>query len=224
MLARLLTALTLLLPPLTLLHSAPAAAATVRKLDLPELVRVADLIILATVQTTEAVRQGNRIITRATLIPETTLKGTAPTPLIVEVPGGVIGGIGQKVPGAARFEPGEHVIAFLGASDTPGYYAVVGMAQGKLRVVPGLDGGRLVRDLSGLSIVEIAPDGTLSDRVTTPDELPLTRLVAEVARLLPTDPAPTDPAPTEPAPTEPAKPTDPAPTDPRAPPPATLNP
>lgn len=182
MLARLLAALALLLPPAALVSADPAAAATVRRLDLAELVRQADLIVLATVQATAPARHGNRILTRATLVIETTLKGTPPDPLVVEVPGGVIGGIGQKVPGAARFEVGEQVIVFLGASDSPGHHAVIGMAQGKLRVVPGLDGGRLVRDLDGLSLVDVAPDGTL-DGAGAPTEVPLTRLVSEIARL-----------------------------------------
>ncbi|MEZ4433625.1 MAG: hypothetical protein R3F65_14550 [bacterium] len=143
MLARLLAALALVLPPAALIPPTTAAAATVRRLELPDLVRLADLIVLATVQATEPTRRGKRIVTRATLLPETTLKGTPPDPLVVEVPGGVIGGIGQKVPGAARFDVGEQVIVFLEASAPDAPLAVVGMAQGKLRVVPGLDGARL---------------------------------------------------------------------------------
>lgn len=199
MLARLLAALALVLPPAALLPPTSAAAATVRRLELPDLVRLADLIVLATVQATEATRRGNRIVTRATLTPETTLKGAPPDPLVVEVPGGVIGGIGQKVPGAARFEPGEQVIVFLDATDTPGQLAVVGMAQGKLRVVPGLDGTRLVRDLDGLNLVDIAPDGTLGGHGATAREVPLTRLVGEIARLQ-ADPPPAalDPRPDAP--------------------------
>lgn len=204
MLARLLAALALVLPPAALIPPTTAAAATVRRLELPDLVRLADLIVLATVQATEPTRRGKRIVTHATLVPETTLKGTAPDPLVVEVPGGVIGGIGQKVPGAARFDAGEQVIVFLEASAPGGALAVVGMAQGKLRVVPGLDGARLVRDLDGLSLVDIAPDGTLAGHGPTAREVPLTRLVGEIARLQiapdePANPEALDPRPDAPA-------------------------
>lgn len=160
-----------------------AEAATVQKLDLPDLVAEADLVLVATVEATEAFRAGNRIMTRVTLRPGTVVKGEAADAVVVVVPGGVLGGIGQSVPGSARFAAGEEVVTFLGAADGEGRRAVVGMAQGKLRVVPGLDGGRLVRDLDGLTLVTVGADGRIGPPVAAPAEVPVTHLVAALAQM-----------------------------------------
>lgn len=190
-------ALTVVTPGLT----RPATAATVVRLDLPELVSEADLVLLATVESTEAFRAGNRIMTRVTLRPGTVIKGAAEGEVTVVVAGGSIGGIGQRVSGAARFVEGEDVVAFLTAPGPTGRRAVVGMAQGKLRVVPGLDGVRLVRDLDGLNLLALDADGQLAPGGAAPAELPVDRFIAALAQMvdaparLTPAPQPTAPAP-----------------------------
>ncbi|MEZ4437151.1 MAG: hypothetical protein R3F65_32550 [bacterium] len=176
----------------------PSSAATVVRLDLPQLVEEADLILLATVEATESFRAGRRIMTRVTLKPGTVVKGSADARVVVVVPGGSIGGIGQRVPGAASFIAGEDVVAFLSAAGPDGPRSVVGMAQGKLRVVPGLDGVRLVRDLEGLTLVVPDADGRLTPGGAAPASVPVDAFIAAIARMA-AEPARLDPGAVDPA-------------------------
>lgn len=171
----------------------PSSAATVVRLDLPELVEEADLVLLATVESTESFRAGRRIMTRVTLRPGTVVKGSADERVIVVVPGGSVGALGQRVPGAASFTTGEDVVAFLSAPGPDGPRSVVGMSQGKLRVVPGLDGVRLVRDLEGLTLVVPDADGRLTPGGAAPASVPVDAFIAAIARMA-AEPARLDPA------------------------------
>lgn len=153
-----------------------AHATSIRQLDLDALVGTADLIVLAVVGPSHSAAIGKRFVTRVELTPERVIKGAVEGPVVVETPGGTMGGIGQRVAGSARFVEGEQVIVFLTrlAEDR---YRVRGMAQGKLTVVPGIGGGRVVRDLSGLSLVG---DGG-EPRAAGVDEMPLDDFVRDLA-------------------------------------------
>ncbi len=134
----------------------PVDATTIRRLDLDTLVASADVIVLGVAGKGETVTRGKRFVTRTPLTPERIVKGALDGPLVVETAGGRSGVIGQRVAGVARFAEGEQAVVFLTRLPS-GAYRVRGMAQGKLTVVPGVSGGRAVRDLSGLRL--IGPDG-----------------------------------------------------------------
>lgn len=152
-----------------------AEATTMRKIDLDTLVATADVILLGTVGSSESVAVGARFWTRTTLVPERVVKGAVEGPVVVETAGGVVDGIGQRVAGSAQFTEGEQVVVFL-ARRPDGRLRVRGMAQGKLRVVPGLAGGRAVRDLSDLRL--IADDGA---EVEAADVMPLDAFLKDLA-------------------------------------------
>lgn len=130
----------------------PADATSIRELDLDTLVETADVILLGTAGASESVTRGKRFVTRTPLTVERVVKGSAPGSVVVETAGGRSGNIGQRVSGTARFADGEQIIVFLTRLES-GAYRVRGMSQGKLTVVPGLAGGRVLRDLGGLTLV-----------------------------------------------------------------------
>lgn len=115
----------------------PRAEATVlRGLSLEQLCAGSQQILRGTVLETRARWQGGRILTAVTLRVDRALSGTrrAGQRVTFYRLGGEVGGIGQRVIGAARFRPGEQVIVFLRARQ--GRLRVHGMFQGKLRVIP----------------------------------------------------------------------------------------
>lgn len=169
-----------------LLCAVAAHATTMRKLDLDALVSTADVIALATAGPGESAAVGRRFVTRTPLIAERIIKGAVDGPIVVETPGGSIDGIGQRVAGSARFAEGEQVIVFLTRLDGD-RYRVRGMAQGKLRVVPGVAGGRVVRDLSGLALVT---DGAPVEGAV--DQLPLDGFLKDLAVRIARDAQPLD--------------------------------
>lgn len=179
----------------------PADSTTVRRLDLDALVSSADVIVLGVAGAGETVTRGKRLFTRTPLTPERMLKGAVDGPLVIEAAGGRDGVIGQRVAGAVRFVEGEQAIVFL-TRLPDGAYRVRGMAQGKLSVVPGVAGGRAIRDLSGLSLV--TADGSPVTDVGS--SIPLDDVLRELAVRIARDGAEPDGA----APDAPAVPSAPA--------------
>lgn len=188
----------LLVAALLVAGSPPAEATIMRQLDLDTLVSTADLIALATVGEQTAEKRGVRIVTRVELRPERVMKGAAEGPVMVEVMGGTVDGIGQKVAGTARFTAGEQVIVFLVRLPEGDGWRVRGMAQGKLSVVPGLGGGRVVRDLSGLRLVETGPDGEVKGEGTAVESMPLDAFLRDLAVRIARDAPPVEPVRLEP--------------------------
>lgn len=142
---------------------APAVgrAAVMERYDLARLVQAADVVVTGRVLATESYRVEGRILTRVTVQPVVQIKGDAGPTIAVEVAGGVVDGIGQRVSGAARFTAGEDVALFLARRPERRTFRVVGMAQGKLRIEARLSGPVVVRDLSGVHTVEAGLDGVL---------------------------------------------------------------
>jgi hypothetical protein len=166
-----------------LLSAAPARATLALARSLEEMARIADVVAIAHVESSDAAWRGKRIYTLARLTPTRLLKGKAEGELLVEVEGGVVGAIGQQVAGAPRFTPGEDVAVFLHrVPDTdPPVYRVVGMSQGKLRVEPRPDGVKVVRDLGQLDLVMPNPAGELRPAPTGPDAQPIDDFVRDVS-------------------------------------------
>jgi hypothetical protein len=93
----------------------PAAATSLRKMELEELVDNADLIVLGTVAKVEFKPVGNRasVVTDATINVEQTLKGAAGKSVKVRVPGGKLDKKTLKVFGAPTFTEGDRYFLLL---------------------------------------------------------------------------------------------------------------
>ncbi|MBN2576934.1 MAG: hypothetical protein JXP73_20390 [Deltaproteobacteria bacterium] len=111
----------------------PAAnASLVRALDLAELVRSADQVVVAEVVSVRAAWDSahRNIYTTVEIAVQESWKGTPPGNGRVRIrqPGGVVGDIEMTVHGMPRFSVGERALLFLRHSH------VCGMAQGKRRL------------------------------------------------------------------------------------------
>lgn len=114
-------------------HSAPAA--TVIPLTLEEMDRRATDVFVGTVQSTRAAwdKEHRVIETRVQIRVDRRVKGARGRTVSVVVPGGVVGDIGMRRPGAAVFEAGERIL-LLAAPRPSGELRPVGLFQGKLRI------------------------------------------------------------------------------------------
>jgi len=121
----------------------PARASIVRHLSIKELAAAATVVVIGEVRTVEAAWVGKRIMTTVRVDAASVLRGPvkAGQPVIVVVPGGEVDGIGQWVPGAPRFKPGERVLLFL--VDRPVGRVVVGLGLGRLGIHREADGGEI---------------------------------------------------------------------------------
>lgn len=98
------------------------------------------------------------IYTYAEIVVEATLKGRAPSILLVRQPGGIWGNRKETVAGTAQFTPGEQVIVLIEpAADEPGVWVSVALAAGKVAVEKN-SAGKLVarRYMSGLAFMSPA--------------------------------------------------------------------
>jgi hypothetical protein len=142
---------------LALVAAAPARGATALAATVEELARASDAVVRGTVegQESRSTADGRQIYTFVTVRPAAVWRGSVPARLVVRVPGGAVGRIGMRVPGAPAFAAGEEVVLFLRRSGA--VHQVTGLAQGKFRVV----GERAAPDLRGLFL---APrDGATPD-------------------------------------------------------------
>jgi hypothetical protein len=161
---------------LLLAPAAPARAAVVVALDFDQLAVDAHRVVLGQVLGISARWSADKTIieTVVEVAVETELSPSSagPTVRIVQ-PGGVIGDVGLAVPGMPEFRQGERVLLFLHVTgaDPDGVptHQVVGLAQGKLVVLPRLGGGYDVRQQypDGLALAFPDANGTLqaTDRV-----------------------------------------------------------
>lgn len=121
--------------------NAPAAQATTMiALDLDQLARFADAIVVARcdeVISGRATREGAQaegplvIRTQARFARLDSWKGAAPDEIRVVQPGGVDGQYSALVPGGAAFQPGRESVLFL-QDFRDGSWGVIGLFQGKL--------------------------------------------------------------------------------------------
>ncbi len=155
-----------------LLLAAPAAASTAPTATVEELARSADLVVRGTVEAkaSHLTPNGKHIYTTLRLRPSAAWKGSAGAVVEVEVPGGVVGDLAQKVTGAAVLAEGEEVVLFLRKGAAA--YGVMGLSQGKFRV----DGATARNEGGGLYKLErTIPPG---ERVA--EEMPLAELERRV--------------------------------------------
>jgi hypothetical protein len=128
-----------------------ARASTMLALDLTELARSADVVVVAEVLGLQAEPARGGIVTRVLVRVETQVAGqsSAGDELELLIPGGELDGLGMLVHGSPRLEPGRRYLLFL-RQHTP-EYRIVGLAQGALPLQPsGASGGMMVTTPSNL--------------------------------------------------------------------------
>ena len=118
-----------------ILMASPAFGAEATALSVEGLTRASDSVVRGQVRkmTSMLSDDGRRIFTLVDVDDTSTWRGDRVASVQVIVPGGVVGGIGQRVDGAPTFAGGEEVVVFLNRAEAGGY-RVAGLAQGKFSV------------------------------------------------------------------------------------------
>jgi hypothetical protein len=152
----------------------PARAALAVQVSVEGLARTSEAVVRGVVQRRTGVRAGSRIYTEVEVRAADVWRGAAPAVVKVQVPGGVVGDVGQRVDASPLFADGEEVVLFLAR---PGGRAwrVNGLAQGKFRV----EGGQAKPDVSRLVFHkrEVEPGERAAEPMTVAE---LERRVREV--------------------------------------------
>lgn len=138
-------------------------ATTVIRLDLPELVRQADVIVEGQATETRTLWLEGELYTLVTLEVEWALKGSLQAPTQVLLPGGV--DLDRDVPvasvwpGGPRIRPGEEVLLFLRhPAPDRSFHTLVGFSQGKVTIRRDASGiGSATMDNRGLE--RLGPEG-----------------------------------------------------------------
>jgi hypothetical protein len=147
----------------TLLAAAPANAAQLRLLDLPELTRDAAVIVRGHVTAVAPAIDGE-LATEATLAIDECLAGPCRAPqLVIRRRGGERGGRGLWVDGEAELAPGADVVLFL-RRDAAGRLRVLGGVQGALRVITVAGRTFAFRDLRTQHVLVPGDDGRATFR------------------------------------------------------------
>lgn len=139
----------------SLLVAVPSMATVLIPADLAELAHEATLIARGRVTSTEGRwAEGRRgIETVVTLEAESVLKGSATDVVHFVVPGGTLGRYRNVIMGAPRFETGQHVLVFLGASG-PQVPHLLGLSQGVYRVGVSTGGENVVSPMPAMPGVQ----------------------------------------------------------------------
>jgi hypothetical protein len=135
-----------------LLAATPALGAEAVALSVEGLTRVSDTVVRGQVRKMTSVLSddGRRIFTLVDVDVTSTWRGDRVASAQLIIPGGVVGGIGQRVDGAPAFGGGEEVVVFLNRAEAGGY-RVAGLAQGKFSVA----GMNAAPDLSRTHMVAV---------------------------------------------------------------------
>ena len=130
------------------------ASATVMKYaGVDRLIEISDMIVHAEVidQTTYFDNAQKRVVTDTTLGVRRSFYGKVGEKVTIQQWGGTYGGKTHRIPGDARFEPGEEVIVFLHRGD--GVIALSALGQAKYSVEKTDDGKLVSRDLSDIAFL-----------------------------------------------------------------------
>ena len=117
--------------------ASPARATTLVRLSLEQLSQAATAIVQGRVvsQDSRWNPEHTRILTYTTIAVSQPSKGSPPSTLVIEQPGGKVGNIHTYVAGTVRFNPQTEYMLFLEpSSGDASKYLVVGMVQGALRI------------------------------------------------------------------------------------------
>jgi hypothetical protein len=114
-----------------MLELALALAATTVSLSEAEIVDNSDLVARVTVLSAQAERVGRRIVTVYALEVRESWRGEAPRePVLLALPGGVVDGVGQHVPGTPTLAVGSEYVLCLSAPVLGDARALVGLWRG----------------------------------------------------------------------------------------------
>ncbi|MDF1798389.1 MAG: hypothetical protein P1V81_04375 [Planctomycetota bacterium] len=140
------------------LFTEPAVrAGTALRMDVPDLVEAADLVLEGRVLSATPVETEEGLIeTEYELAVDRTFRGDDVFLRSVRLPGGVLeDGRGMLLAGVPHLREGEDALLFLSHAGPRGVRLPVGLAQGRYRIVTRLDGSKLaVRDQSDLGLVD----------------------------------------------------------------------
>ena len=167
--------------------SSPAAAATLIAMDLSELVRSSEHVVLAKAgaRTSRKAPKSGLIVTDVQLRVATSLKGKskAGQTLVVTLLGGSIGDLALRVPGEASLPENQTAIVFLRRNQV-GELNVTGMSQGVMQVRGDGDAALVMPGGVDAELVQHNDDGRLRP---APDALmqpmPMPTLISEIRRL-----------------------------------------
>ena len=138
-----------------------AGATTMVLLTTEDMALKADDIVRAKVvsMVSKKSADGAKIYTYTTLKPLEWIKngGEKPDKIVIRQLGGAVDGVTQKIPGDARFTPGEEALVFLrhkSVKKHDGFYFLLGMAQTKFKIVATPDNIKMLkRDMGNISFV-----------------------------------------------------------------------
>src|SRR5262249_30612122 len=165
---------------LLLLLALPALATTLLAMDVGALARASRCVVRARVGSVSALRSdAGRITTVVELERLETWVGPDAPALRMLVPGGVVGGIGQRVEGAPAFVPGQEVVLFLAAHGAA--YQPVGLGQGVWRVDRSSGPVALVRPEPLEGVLLVGPDASRSATLRAPMALDALRAQVRAA-------------------------------------------
>lgn len=151
----------------SLILSGIAGATVMVPVTVEEMTKEAGLVARAKVlaKSAEWDQDHKRIYTHTTLEVVDAVLGKAPEggKILVRSLGGERDGVGMRVAGTPSFELGEEVLLFLRADRiVPGAFRVIGMAQGKYRLVREAKGRWMAEpSLEGIAFAKKGPDGVL---------------------------------------------------------------
>jgi len=142
-----------------LLVTASSFATTVRKMDLPALVKTSESIVQGRVDQVYSQWDAERKLafTYVSVTVDDPLKGDRRRTVLIRQLGGKVGSLTMSVAGTPRFSVGDQVIVFLKNSND-GAFNVVGLNQGKYDIVEDF----AVANVSGLTLID-PKTGQLSD-------------------------------------------------------------
>ena len=130
--------------------ASPIAGTTLERKNLGQLSAEAEAIVVARVLSNACAWDAPRrlIWTETTLLVTESWKGSLTGRVLVKEPGGEVPPVGQRVPGMARYRPGDTVVVFL-KKDVLGQWRTHGCIQGMFRVVRK-DGRRFPAQAAGM--------------------------------------------------------------------------
>lgn len=167
-----------------LLVASPADASIVQGLELPELVRHADRIVLGRVLFSESFqRPDGQLGTWHRIGVEREIRGRAPDEreVIVETLGGQIGDVGMRVEGEPSFTVGERVLVFIRDGGPYTAFRPVGMGQGVMRVRMKRGVETVTQNREGLMLVRRNAQGRLEKSLgALPDKERLDALLSKL--------------------------------------------
>lgn len=162
----------------------PARAATLLALDLAELVRTSDYVVVANAQSENSRYANKLIVTDVELRVITSMKGSAKAgdTLVATHLGGSVDRVALTVPGAASFKLGQSAIVFLQRAPGGVDLRVTGMTQGVMPILGAevQTGGAE----PGTTLMQRDAKGVLVEAQAKPAlRQPLDAMIAEIEKL-----------------------------------------